>query len=195
MYIFGVPPKIYIRILLIFPVFWVQYSRFSLLTVLPLSSICQYSRFFTQPGMPLTYPNPCQSSVKPGIDFKFLEPSTLHWNARGRDGNFFSHASTPKMSKALSRKRVISKNQACPIRIWSFAFESLWSFIYSRLFFSHVSLCSSAIYSSGNYASRCVWGDESSSLFVLTNNLLVLCLYSRIILMCCCLKVIFWFCL
>jgi hypothetical protein len=101
MYIFGVPPKIYIRILLIFPVFWVQYSRFSLLTVLPLSSICQYSRFFTQPGMPLTYPSPCQSSVKPGIDFNSPEPSTLHWNARGRDGNFFSHTSTPKMSKHL----------------------------------------------------------------------------------------------
>ena len=99
MYIFGVPPKIYRRILLIFPVFWVQYSRFSLLTVFPLSSICQYSRFFTQAGMPQTFP--CQSSVKPGIDFNSPEPSTLHWNARGRDGKNIIHASTPKMSNHL----------------------------------------------------------------------------------------------
>jgi hypothetical protein len=49
--------------------------------------------------MPLTFP--CQSSVKPGIDFNSPEPSTLYWNASGRDGKNISHASTPKMSKHL----------------------------------------------------------------------------------------------
>jgi hypothetical protein len=41
----------------------------------------------------------------------------------------------PENVEALSRNRVIFKTQARPIRIWSFAFESLWSFIYSRLNF------------------------------------------------------------
>jgi hypothetical protein len=60
----------------------------------------------------------------------------------------------PEKVGNVTWNRVIFKTQACQIRVRSFAFESLWSFIYSRLMFFHVSLCGSAIYI--YYARRCV---------------------------------------